>query len=73
MTAWLRSDLIVGMGLFGDGDDKKENPTSGKTCPNCGKELAPGEGIRKENGHFCCDKCCEVGPRQEKKKTCEFC
>ncbi|MEX0617178.1 MAG: hypothetical protein WD231_05255 [Candidatus Woykebacteria bacterium] len=63
------------MGLFG-GDDKKEEV---KTCPNCGKELKPGEGIRKENGHFCCDKCCEVGPRIEEKKkqgkplTCEFC
>ena len=63
------------MGLFGGGDKKEEK----KTCPNCGKELAPGEGVRKENGHFCCDKCCDVGPRKEEKKkegkalTCEFC
>lgn len=69
------------MGLFG-GDDKKEDSPAGgggKTCPNCGKELGPGEGIRKENGHFCCDKCCEAGDRKEEKekqgksKTCEFC
>ena len=38
-----------------------------------------GEGVRKEDGHFCCDKCCDVGPRKEEKKkegkplTCEFC
>lgn len=72
------------MGLFG-GDDKKEDPANppadggGKICPNCGKELGPGEGIRRENGHFCCDKCCEAGDRKEEKekqsksKTCEFC
>lgn len=63
------------MGLFGGGDKREEK----KTCPNCGKELAPGEGVRKESGHFCCDKCCDVGPRKEEKKkegkalTCEFC
>ena len=67
------------MGLFG-GDDKKDDSQADgekKTCPNCGKELKPGEGVRKENGHFCCDKCCERGeePKEEKEKskTCEFC
>jgi len=46
-----------------------------KNCPNCGKELKEGEGVRKEDGHFCCDSCCERGPKQEKEKskTCEFC
>jgi hypothetical protein len=46
-----------------------------KKCPNCGKELKPGEGLRKEEGHFCCDACCERGPKpdKEKSKTCEFC
>ena len=58
------------MGFLG-GDDKKKDEK--KTCPNCGKELKSGEGVRKEDGHFCCDKCCEVGPRKEKAKTCEFC
>lgn len=67
------------MGFFG-GTDTKENPLAdGKTCPNCGKKLAPGEGVRKEDGHFCCDACCDAGPRVEQKKkegkalTCEFC
>jgi hypothetical protein len=58
------------MGLFNA--DTTKAPEM-KNCPNCGKALAPGEGVRKEDGHFCCDKCCEVGPRTEKKMTCEFC
>jgi len=60
------------MGLFGN---SKETEEKVKTCPNCGKELKPGEGIRKEDGHFCCDACCKRGPKpeKEKSKTCEFC
>ncbi len=63
------------MGLFGNDNKEKNPPAGGKTCPNCGKELKPGEGIRKEDGHFCCDSCCERGPKKEKEKskTCEFC
>lgn len=53
------------------GDAEKEV----KTCPNCGKELKPGEELSKENGHFCCNACCKRGPKleKEKSKTCEFC
>ena len=59
------------MGFLGGAETKEE----AKTCPNCGKELKPGEGVRKEDGHFCCDKCCDRGtkPDKEKSKTCEFC
>ena len=60
------------MGHVGEG--KKEGEMA---CPNCGKEINPSEGVKKEDGHFCCDKCCERGDKpkeeKEKSKTCEFC
>ena len=59
------------MGLFGATETKEKV----KTCPNCGKEIPAGTGLKKEDGHFCCVKCCDRGPKpeKEKSKTCEFC
>lgn len=62
-----------------ESQEKVESNEEVKKCPNCSKELKPGEGIRRENGHYCCDACCEAGSRIEQKKkekkdlTCEFC
>ncbi|OGY27302.1 MAG: hypothetical protein A2Z42_03570 [Candidatus Woykebacteria bacterium RBG_19FT_COMBO_43_10] len=63
------------MGLFGATETKENLPTGGKICPNCGKEIPTGTGLKREDGHFCCVQCCERGPKQEKEKskTCEFC
>jgi hypothetical protein len=56
------------MGLLGDSGKEGK-----RTCPNCGKELKKGEGLVKEDGHYCCNSCHKQGPKKEKSKTCEFC